>query len=193
MALGSQDKVMAMGITETWTHLLASFYQLPTPAWGQLHKEQPGYVVLPQLTHCKEKLCFSSKKAGKRTAKKRKVKHFLLYVQCSEKKKINEISNKGPGESAGRKTLQTITRNLNSARRRKKKKKTCSNSCFIAYFVSERTKRVCQGCGRRFTVMTGSRGKSGFFLWMTGKRHDRKKAFIFLGCFPLQSDIIAPG
>lgn len=45
---------------------------------------------------------------------------------------------------------------------------TCSNSCFIAYFIFERAKRACQGCGRRFTVMTWSRGKSGFFLWMTG-------------------------
>lgn len=126
------------------------------------------------------KIMLQLKQSRKENSKKRKVKHFLLYVQCSEKKKINEISNKGPGESAGRKTLQTITRNLNSARRRKKKKKTCSNSCFIAYFVSERTKRVCQGCGRRFTVMTGSRGKSGFFLWMTGKRHDRKKLLFSL-------------
>lgn len=92
-------------------------------------------------------LCFCKKNYAsvptkqEREEQNRKTKP-VLDVQCTkrEKKKNKEIPNEETKESAGGKNLQKTTGNINSAR------KNLSSSCFIAYFVSERAGRACQGC-----------------------------------------------
>lgn len=154
-----QEKVIAKRIIEIQTHLPASFYHCT------------GSAPLGLTRLCgSAPLCFWKKKHASLPTKQEREEQNretkpVLDVQCTKrekKEKNKEISNEETKESAGEKKLQKTTGNINSAR------KDLSSSCFIAYFVSERAERACQGCRWRFTVTTWSRGKSGIFLWVTG-------------------------